>query len=92
MTARIEDPIRRAWRLENERLTDEYIARGGKIEVIPMRCVAPPSKAWIADRGGCYTPWEWVFGEFENPVYITFHGLGDGNFLTPRQRLNGGES
>jgi hypothetical protein len=89
MTARIEDPIRRAWRDENERLTDEYIARGGEIQVIPMRCVAPPSKAWIADNGGCYTPWGWVFGEYEQPAYATLWALGDGGYYTPTSRPRG---
>ena len=89
MTARIEDPIRRAWREEIAKLTDEYIGRGGKIEVIPMRCVAPPSKAWIADNGGCYTPWDWVFGQYEQPVYSTLWGLGDGGYYTPANRPRG---
>jgi hypothetical protein len=86
---RIEDPTRRRWREENERLTAEYLARGGEIEVIPMRCVAPPSKAWIADQGGCYTPWEWVFGEYEKPVYSTLFSLGDGGYYKPARRPKG---
>ena len=89
MTARIEDPIRCIWRAENKRLTDEYISRGGKITYLPMRCVAPPSKAWIADNGGCYTPWSWVFGEYEQPQYAVFFGLGDGGFWKPPARFEG---
>lgn len=86
MTARIEDPIRRVWRAENERLTDEYIAGGGEITYLPMRCVSPPSKAWIADNGGCYTPWDWVFGDYEQPAYQTLFSLGDGGYFEPFRR------
>lgn len=84
MTLRIEDPERKALREENERLTQEFLDRGGEVTVCDYRPVCVPSKKFWEDRGGDYTPWNWIGTKFEdNAQYIVLYGLGDGGFITP---------
>ena len=40
------------------RQTEEYLARGGVIEVVPSVYHAPPHMQWIARKKMDYTPWE----------------------------------
>ena len=38
--------------------TEAFLAKGGQIERLPTKRVAPKNKKWIARRGRDYTPWE----------------------------------
>ena len=41
-----------------ERQTREFLAKGGKIERLKTKRVAPKNLKWIARHGMDYTPWE----------------------------------
>ena len=44
-------------RKEIERLTEEYLAKGGKVEVLPTYHIAPAHMEWIVKAGMDYVPW-----------------------------------
>lgn len=75
------DEDKRVESAEIARLTEEYLARGGRIQVLPSKYVSPPSKKWIAESGRDYTPWDYICAEYETPTFFRWFGLGDGNFL-----------
>ena len=66
MTARIEDPIRRVWREENERLTEEFLDRAARsLTCLPAVCL-PPSKAVRADVAVVTRHGDWVLVTMSN--------------------------
>ena len=90
MTKRIADPTREVWREENERLTQEFLDRGGKVTVYDPQIVCVPSKQFWADRGGCYTPWNEVHGWMEHPKFtIAGEQLGNGGYLHKPHKMLG---
>ena len=70
-------------REEIARQTEEFLANGGVIEVIPPVIFCPKSMQWARDRGLDYMPWE-KQGDFADSRY---HWLGDGGYLTKPQHL-----
>jgi hypothetical protein len=62
--------------------TEEFLARGGVIEVVPAQHFCPKSMQWARDRGLDYTPWN-VYGD---PIAMSKDGyerLGDNNYYRP---------
>jgi hypothetical protein len=49
-------------REEIARLTQEYLDRGGVIEVIPPRTFLPACYRWMLKYGWSYTPWNHMGG------------------------------
>ena len=70
-------------REEIARQTEEFIARGGVIQVIPPVRFCPSNMDWARDRGMDWMPWEQQ-GDFADSRY---HWLGDGGYLTKPQHL-----
>ena len=70
-------------REEIARQTEEFLANGGVIEVIPPVIFCPKSMQWARDRGLDWMPWE-KQGDFADSRY---HWLGDGGYLTKPQHL-----
>ena len=70
-------------RKEIARQTEEFLAKGGVIDVIPPVHFCPRSMGWLRDRGMDWMPWE-KQGDFADSRY---HWLGDGGYLTKPQHL-----
>ena len=59
--------------------TEEFLAKGGVIEIVPPVRFCPKSMKWARDRGLDYTPWDSLGSDFS--VGNTYW-LGDGGYLT----------
>jgi hypothetical protein len=62
--------------------TEEFLRKGGVIEVIPPVHFCPKSMQWARKRGLDYTPWN-VYGD---PIAMGKDGyerLGDNNYYRP---------
>ena len=70
-------------REEIAKQTEEFLANGGVIEVIPPVHFCPRGMEWLRDRGMDWMPWE-KQGDFADSRY---HWLGDGGYLTKPQHL-----
>ena len=70
-------------REEIARQTEEFLANGGVIEVIPPVIFCPKSMQWARDRGISWMPWERQ-GDYADSRY---RWLGDGGYLTKPQIL-----
>ena len=69
-------------REEIAKQTEEFLARGGVIEVIPSIPVCPPNMEWARSRGMDYTPWN----HYGDPFALSKDGwerLGDNNYWRP---------
>jgi len=69
-------------REEIAKQTEEYLAAGGEIEVIPPVRFCPKSMGWARERGLDWMPWE----RHGDPMSMGREGLerlGDNNYHRP---------
>ena len=73
-----------------ERLTQEYLDRGGEIAKCPTMHHAPITKLWMIDRGMDYTPWSLNGGPGSGETIFSMQkNLGNGNSATKPARFMG---
>ena len=71
---------------EIERLTQEYLARGGKITHCPRLQVVGYNQKWMIGRGMDHTPWDTT----GNPLHyvVGMETLAPGCYRTPRRKMS----
>ena len=71
---------------EIERLTQEYLERGGKITQCQEVRFVSASKRNLAKNGIDYMPWKLMGDPID--CFIALKDLGDGNYLTPKRKMS----
>ena len=78
-------------REEIARLTQEYLDRGGVIEVIPPRTFLPACYRWMLKYGWSYTPWNHMGGLGSGMTVHTSQRLAEGCTMTLPTPFEGSE-